>query len=352
MEISVPSFTQTKPVQFTIHVSLPNHTSYILKKRYSEFATFHSELLEEVGHDQTMLSSVFPGKKWSLFGGNTNEEFLKERRRGLELFLRNVVKNEELRECLAVIRFLELSKHVREQGRSIEATLQNASEWAKAVNVVRSKLQQLKSLKSSQSRDGEAVEDSVEERKLKVGIKSGLTELESSLVGNVGGMGQGEYMRRRNIVQDLSNTLNQIETSKKNSGNGRDEDASYRPFSTSHSSNLSPLESKSKGVSNLFSSCNNNRSNSNKRVLGATEETDKTRQQNNAGLLELYQTEMQAQDQIIDSLHSTLINQKNLGQQIYHEIEFQNQLLDDLDSDVHKTNTRLNQARRNVKRFQ
>lgn len=66
---------------------------------------------------------------------------------------------------------------------------------------------------------------------------------------------------------------------------------------------------------------------SGRRVLGSGGETDKTRQLNNAGLLQMHEDEMQSQDQTIEGLRKTLRTQRDLGQQIYEELEFQNKAL-------------------------
>lgn len=196
MEVSISSYSNTKPVFFAVHVSIQGHTSYVIRKRYSEFATFAEDIEKEMG-EPTPVS--LPEKKWI---GNNNEDFLKERRRRLELFLRNLVKQEEWRESLALQKFLDLSKHLRSDSRSKD-NLQTASAWAKAVSEVRTMIQQIKETSGSPS-------GTAEERRLHVKAKSKLQELEGSLIGD-NSLGEGEYMRRRNIVQDLSRALYQTE---------------------------------------------------------------------------------------------------------------------------------------------
>lgn len=209
MEISIPSYSQGSPVHYTIHVSLPGHTSYIIKKRYSEFATFSQDIEHEIGERSPIQ---FPQKKWI---GNNNEDFLKERRRRLELYLRGVLKLDEWRDSLAVSKFLETSKHIRAEARNrgSDINLQNATEWAKAVAEVRAMIHQIKGA----SVPGALLPSSAvsaEERKLQVKARSKLQELEGSLVGD-NKLGEGEYMRRRNIVQDLSKALVQIDGTRK-----------------------------------------------------------------------------------------------------------------------------------------
>lgn len=211
MEVSIPSLSQDRPVYYTIHVSLSGHTSYIIKRRYSEFATFCDELEREIGERSPV---PFPEKKWL---GNNNEEFLKDRRRRLELYIRGILKLEEWRDSLAVTKFFEISKHMRSEARNgtKENNLQSASEWAKAIAEVRTMIQQIKENTMPGGGIPGAIQSSnmivsAEERKLQVKARSKLQELEGSLIGD-NKLGEGEYMRRRNIVQELSRSLAQID---------------------------------------------------------------------------------------------------------------------------------------------
>lgn len=67
--------------------------------------------------------------------------------------------------------------------------------------------------------------------------------------------------------------------------------------------------------------------------------------------MQLHEGEMKSQDQVIQGLRATIRTQRDLGQQIHEELEYQNKMLDDLDQDTHTTNAKLNQARRRVKKF-
>lgn len=216
MEISITGFSNTRPVYFVIHVSLAGHTSYVLRKRYSDFAAFAADVESEMGEPTPMS---LPEKKWL---GNTNEEFLKERRRRLELFLRQLIKQEEWREALALQKFLETAAHMRSDSR-MKNNLQSATEWAKAVSEVRTMIQHIREAAGTGTGASEipgsfsrGSAGTAEERKLHLKARSKLQELEGSLIGN-NNLGEGEYMRRRNIYQDLARALAQTETARRNS---------------------------------------------------------------------------------------------------------------------------------------
>ena len=331
MEISITGYTDTAPTLFSIHVTIQDRVAYVVQRRYSEFAKFATELEQEMGEPAPI---ALPSKKWL---GTKSKEFLDERRRGLEIFLRRLLKREEWRDSLALQTFLETSKHNRQNDRSL-SSYEPAAVWAKATAEVRTMIQN--------ARDSSGVEG----RRLILNAKSRLRELESSLIEDKG-LGEGEYTRRRNVVLELTRALNKVENmSSSRLGN--------IPDSLSNTGRVGNVTSNLVGEKGLNGSASGESlfSNSpvpraNRRVLGAGGETDRTRQFNNSGLMTLQNDEMQKQDEVIESLRKTIRTQRELGEQIHEELEYHNRLLDDLDQDTHATSAKLNQARRRVKKF-
>lgn len=312
MQLSVPGYTETTPTYFSIQVCYEQET-YAIKKRYSDFVELAAQLEEEMGEP---APTDLPAKKWI---GNGNREFLDGRRKGLEAFLRSIVKRDEWRESLAFVRFIELSKHVKSQ--SSKAT-KARGEWVKGVAEARE-------LMANVSKQGG---DSAEERRLCILATNKLKDLESSLVED-SSLGDGEYRRRRDILNELGRILEKtklrattISTTGVPRSNG----------STDISADLNHTK--------LFG--NRSERSASPRVLGGGSETDRTRDLNNSQLLVQQQTDMGDQDQIIENLRKNIARQKQLGLDINEELVFQNRLLDDLDDQTHATNGRLNQARR------
>lgn len=320
MEVSITGYNDTSPTYFIIHVVIQDKIAYIVRRRYSEFAAFETELEQEMGEPAPV---PLPAKKWV---GTRSKEFLDERRRGLEIFLRRVVKKDEWRDSLALQKFLETAKH--RKGDRGHLNYEPAAVWAKATAELRTLIQ------NAHTASG------VEERRLLLSAKNKLRELESSLVGDKS-LGEGEYARRRNQVLELSKSLSKAENSSGNrleaqySGGGNSPNGSEKETNAPDSA--------------LFGSAA--KSKSNRRVLGAGGETDRTRQYNNSGLMTLQTDEMKSQDQMIEDLRKTIRTQRELGEQIHEELEYQNRLLDDVDQDAHATSAKLNQARRRVKKF-
>lgn len=327
MELSITGYSDTTPTYYVIHVIIEDRVAYVVRRRYSEFAQFAVELEQEMGEPAPI---ALPSKKWL---GTRNKEFLDERRRGLEVFLRRLVKRDEWRDSLALQKFLETAKNSRQADKSL-LKYEPAAMWAKATSELRAMVQN--------ARDATGVES----RRLMVNAKYKLGELESSLISDKG-LGEGEYMRRRNVILDLSRALNKIE----NAANNRfgDNPDSTNAGTRNGASNLTGEKDVSDATGSLFNNSVTSRHNG--RVLGAGGETDRTRQCNNSGLITLQKDEMQKQDEVIESLRITIRTQRELSEQIHEELEYHNRLLDDLDQDTHATSAKLNQARRRVKKF-
>jgi regulator of vacuolar morphogenesis len=92
------------------------------------------------------------------------------------------------------------------------------------------------------------------------------------------------------------------------------------------------------------------------RVLGAgasqaAQETTETRPLDDEGLLQLQQQQMDNQDGQLEQLSSILQRQLRLGQDIGKEIGEQNEMLDDLSSQVDRTGGKLGRAKRQMNRY-
>jgi regulator of vacuolar morphogenesis len=88
------------------------------------------------------------------------------------------------------------------------------------------------------------------------------------------------------------------------------------------------------------------------RVLGAPlPETDKTRELDNHGVLQLQKEEMQNQDLAVDQLTAIIRRQREMGEQIHEEVEYQIRVLDELDNDVDRTGAKLKVANNRIKKM-
>ena len=86
------------------------------------------------------------------------------------------------------------------------------------------------------------------------------------------------------------------------------------------------------------------------RVLGG-KETEKTKQLDNQGVLQLQQTMMSEQDEDVMVLAKAVARQKELGMQIQEELAVQNDMLDLLDEDVDRVQGKVDVARKRVNKI-
>jgi regulator of vacuolar morphogenesis len=88
------------------------------------------------------------------------------------------------------------------------------------------------------------------------------------------------------------------------------------------------------------------------RVLGApVPETDKTRELDNDGVLQLQKQMMQNQDLDVEELGKIVRRQREMGIQINEELEYQNEMLKQVDMDVDRVNDKIGIARKRVKKI-
>uniref|UniRef100_A0A061RCK1 Syntaxin 8 n=1 Tax=Tetraselmis sp. GSL018 TaxID=582737 RepID=A0A061RCK1_9CHLO len=78
------------------------------------------------------------------------------------------------------------------------------------------------------------------------------------------------------------------------------------------------------------------------------QETERTAELDNQGLLQLQQQVMQEQDSELDELSHSVQNTKHIALAINEELDLQNSLLDEFQEDVEVTSSRLKAARRRV----
>jgi regulator of vacuolar morphogenesis len=89
-------------------------------------------------------------------------------------------------------------------------------------------------------------------------------------------------------------------------------------------------------------------------VFGAAaagpQETAETRPLDDRGLVQLQQQQMDTQDSQLEGLSAILRRQRRLGEEIGREIGEQNELLDDLGTNVDRVGGKLGRAKREMNR--
>ncbi|KAI8878787.1 Phox-like protein [Backusella circina FSU 941] len=363
--------------QIKVHAAVRN---WMVWKRYSEFYKLDMQ-----------FSSIFPKNKPPVklppkryFPSTFSDpEKIEERRLGLEAYLRGILSCRDDRWRLTDIwrEFLSIPT-----GKSLESSASYTLEsWLDEYTTMSNIAREIRSLINKRSTHIARNEISashnctVQAKKLLMNLSSRISSLESGLTGlsNAstleGGMSEGEFRRRQDMLTTLKD---EKEALMKLASTGRqDSDLFYNSTKpTTPMNNIGDRKSllgdnNSDKTASFYGGENYGfpepakrdlpkRVNTigNGRALGAAakqlvKETEVTRGLDNQGLLQHQQELMSDQDSQVQQFSSILARQKQIGIAIGHELETQNQILDELDGDVGRTQTKLKYAGKKLQKI-
>ncbi|KAL0077651.1 hypothetical protein F4703DRAFT_1880293 [Phycomyces blakesleeanus] len=369
--------SQPKPhtvYKIEVHAAVRN---WIVWKRYSEFAKLNSRFLTIFPKNRPPVplpsKHIFP----STF---SDPDRIEDRRRGLEDYLRGMLssRDDRWRQTELWKEFLAIPT-----GRQLDGQAHYTSEsWLDEYNAMNSTAREIRSLINKRAthmgRDEISASHNctMQAKKLLITLSSRTSALESGLTGLANGsffqglMSDGELRRRQDMLSTLKDerdTLMRLV----NTGRQEQELLYNKPTSQSPSAGdrKQLLESTNQDTQATYgfpptrTTFNNNNNNTtiqraattigSGRALGAAalqqqkqqqqraKETEWTRGLDNGGLLTQQQQLMEDQDQQVEQFSSILSRQRQLGIAIGDELETQSQILDELDGDVGRTQTKL-----------
>lgn len=350
-----------------VHAAVRN---WVVWKRYSEFYKLDSQFKTIFPKQSTPVrlppKSYFP----STF---SDPEKIEERRRGLEEYLRSILSSRDDRWRLTEVWKEFLCIPV---GRSLDGTSFYTSEsWLDEFTTMSATAREIRSLinkKSTHMARNEISAShncSVQAKKLLMNLSSRISNLEAGLNGS--GMSEGELRRRQDMLTSLKDEKDSL--MKLASSGRQDQDLLYKSTTNNNNNNNSAIRKSLLGENTGFygeTEYNHHQSTPvmkeqvigvGKRAFGAAavqrkkeqlaKETEVTRGLDNEGLLLNQQQIMGDQDQQVQQFGSILARQKQLGISIGHELENQNQLLDELDGDVGRTQTKLKFANKKLQKI-
>ncbi|KAL2350884.1 hypothetical protein BJ546DRAFT_922738 [Cryomyces antarcticus] len=378
LEISIPT-TQTsnttKPYTlYNISLRLPLRT-YVLPKRYSDFLTLHSTLTSQTGLAPPVSPPV---KSWFTRTVN-NAQLTEQRRAALEAYLGaiNTAEDGRWRSCSAWRAFLNLPSSnstssnaahsaLTTPGQAGNAPIADPAVWLDVHRELKTQLHdaRLYLTRRDQATSAAAQHEAsagaktclVRAASLIAALDHGLTRLsrqdddddDDEARNTQPKLGDGEVRRRRDLLgaarkerEGLEGALSSMAT-KNNSSSGSsggaaaatagDRSELWRNNTTSTSSStLAPPT---------------------RRVLGApAPETARTRELDNAGILQLQQQILAEQEDDVLDLGRVVRRMKEMGIQINDELAVQNQLLDLLDDDATRVADKIGVARKRIKKI-
>lgn len=357
-EITIPttSLSHTSPPHTIYHITirLPLR-SFTVSKRYSDFSAFHSTLVDQTNAQPPV---PLPSKSW--FAKTvSNDRFREERRRGLEEYLRaiNEAPDGRWRTSSAWRAFLNLPTAAAAStstGTSntsarlhaaitdpiaTNAPITDPTLWLDYYRDMKAHLHDARlqlSRRDQETTPQKQHESSAQAKSSLVRAGSMITTLEEGLK-NIGGkgtqtgalngtpsLGDGELRRRKDLLinarkekDGLENLLHAMATKSRldqTVASIQDKDALLKAGNGDAASNGHKTPARSG------------------RVLG--KETERTRELDNEGVLQLQKQTMQEQDQSVEELMKIIIRQRELGTAIHEELEVQNELLKLADEDT------------------
>ncbi|KAG5952908.1 hypothetical protein E4U53_007603 [Claviceps sorghi] len=358
-EIGIPSTSvsdegSSKPYTlYNITLRLPLR-SFVVQKRYSDFARLHSTLVQQVGSPPP---EPLPGKHW-LLSTVRSAELTHERQVGLEKYLRTIAETPDRRwrDTSAWRTFLNLpsssttNSAVSAPGITRPAATGAADpqtwldmyrELKQHFNEARQHLARRDTASDGGSTTAAAEAASAAKRVL---LKAGT--LISGLSDGLGKMhesnrlGEGELRRRRDLVSTARmerDALEKLSNSIASSSGGIHGASSTATANANATAEKAALLKGGRPAG---------------RVLGAPlPETAKTRELDNEGILLLQKKELADQDVSLDQLTAIIRRQKEMGLQIKDEVEAQTEMLAQLDEDVDRVYRKLDVANSRIKRL-
>ena len=352
-EIAIPSTSvsgegASKPFTlYNITLRLPLR-SFVVQKRYSDFAKLHATLTEQVGSPPP---EPLPGKHW-LKSTVSSPQLTKDRQVGLEKYLKAIAESPDRRwrDTSAWRAFLNLpSSSTTNSAVSAGGMVGNAAAGAADpgtwLDIHRELKQCLHEARQCLSRRDGALDSGNNSAAAEAGaaakralVKGGtlVSSLSDGLrkIQDHGRLGDGELRRRRDLVSAARmerDGLDRLANSMPSQGD------SSRQEAPSHASDKAALLKGGRPGG---------------RVLGAPlPETDKTRELDNDGVLLLQRQEMQAQDQQVDQLAAIIRRQKEMGIQIHDEVERQTEMLGRLDEDADRLQGKVKVANNRIRKM-
>ncbi|OAK99486.1 Phox-like protein [Phaeosphaeriaceae sp. SRC1lsM3a] len=370
-KITIPSAHDKTPehgktyTEYSVRIEHPfPRTPSTVQKRYSDFAALHAELRSDVG---SAPPAPLPAKSWGigsligLGGGTASPEAIETRRIGLEHYLQAIETAEDGRWRLSkpYRSFLHLDdKDSNKAAASVPGAqfgkdrVRDSSDWLDKHAALKSSLQDARRWLTSREQATAATaqhEAAANAKKSLVRAGTLISALDEGLArlgGSAGDewsadrLGDGEMRRRRDMTSGLrkekdglESVLNSMAVKAAVSGSGNS--------STLSTSSAAVTQEQKAG---LFKGAKP----SGRRVLGAPQETERTRELDNEGVLQMQKQIIQEQDEDLVDLTTVVRRMKEMGVAINTEIVEQNAMLGLLDEDVERVDGKIKIAKKRI----
>ncbi|KAK4986213.1 hypothetical protein LTR50_005442 [Elasticomyces elasticus] len=371
LSISVPTTTLSAPPKsytlYTVVLTLPlrKHT---VQKRYSDFAALHAALVSETS---VAPPAPLPAKSWFSRTVN-NPELTETRRRELEAYLRAILNAEDgrWRSSSAWRAFLDLPGASTGGGATVVTStgsfapaqdsdrggITDPTQWLDMHRELKDRIQsaRLQLNKREKASTAQAQHEASANAKaslIKAGamiasLEEGLRRLGRGEEGWGGGakLGDGEIRRRRDLLGSARKEVEGLEAVLKtmiikSAGAGTNGVIG----NATAAATVGDKEGLWKGTS---AASNNTRAG---RVLGGPlKETERTRERDNEGVVQLQKQIMQEQEEDVLEIGKSVSRMKEMGIMINEELVVQNQMLGMLDQDVERVQGKIDIGKKRI----
>ncbi|KAJ5095662.1 hypothetical protein NUU61_005018 [Penicillium alfredii] len=385
VEIAIPStsLSPTSPPHTVYHITLRLPLrSFTVSKRYSDFSAFHTTLTSQTNAPPPV---PLPPKSW--FAKTvSNERFREERRRGLEQYLRaiNDASDGRWRTSSAWRAFLNLPTAavsgsassngtantnttsarlhaaITDPGNASNAPISDPTLWLDHYRDMKAHLHDARlqlSRRDQETTPQKQHESSAQAKSCLVragtmiaalddGLKNlGRGDSNSASAQSLSTLGDGELRRRKDLLinarkekdglEDLLHAMAAKTRLDHAVASIQDKEALLRPGLGNGNGDAASGGRRTPARSG--------------RVLG--KETERTRELDNEGVLQLQRQTMQDQDMSVDELMKIITRQKELGTAINEELEVQNELLKLADEDTDRLKAKLDVGKKRVNKI-
>ncbi|KAI4859612.1 Phox-like protein [Hypoxylon rubiginosum] len=362
-EITIPTTSlhpadNSKPYTlYNITLRLPLRT-FVVQKRYSDFATLHQNLTSLVGAPPP---TPLPGKSW-FKSTVSSPELTEDRRRGLESYLRAIAESPDRRwrDTPAWRTFLNLPSMsstgnsaasvragygIPSRDAANAAAAQDPGTWLDLHGEMKRDFQEAR--RSLARRDGAtdnstALEAGSAAKKALVKAGGLLTTLGDGLrsMQDAKRLGEGEIRRRKDLLAAA-----------------RVEREDLEKLSTTVSAAMKASQKAMPSAADKAALVGNGngpaaRARGGGRVLGAPlPESERTRELDNQGVVQLQRQMMKEQDEDVEELAKIIRRQREMAEAIHREVEEQTEMLDHVNTQADILTGKVNVAKNRTKKI-
>lgn len=372
LQISIPTTSVATPsngkpyTSYDITLHLPLRKQEI-KKRYTDFVKLHQDLTSQSGQPPPI---PLPPKKW-LWRTVNNDSLTEERRAALETYVKAIIEADDgrWRSTAAWRAFLNLPSGASTlnangslsssspAGRSSASVgaLTDPNDWLDVQRDLKAQLQAARQLLKQR----EAASTAAQQHALSADAKASLVRAASMVqqldgglraIGDAGKgdaagwggskkLGDGEIRRRKDVVVAAKKEVEGLEGVLRSMAASRT-GGSAPSSGAAAAATAGDKEALWKGTSAAKPGG---------RVLGGPlKETERTRELDNSGVLQLQRQVMQEQDEDVMLLGKTVAKLKDMGIMINEELAIQNDMLGLVEQDVDRVQGKIDVGRRRI----